>query len=175
MNDATATDRPPLTRRQAAVLSYIRGYRAEHGYSPLFSEIMLRFEIASTNGVTYHLKRLETGGYIRRQPNRNRGIRPTDDDGGRWPDPPPEGRRPPDLTRRQFDVLRFFLGHCREHGRPPTLRETAACVGSHHPNAARTHVGPLIRKGYLRRHPAIRGGLLPGPRSYELCDARSTR
>lgn len=54
----------PLTTRQKTILDYIAQYRAEKDYTPTIREICLKFKIASTNGVTDHLKRLEAKGYI---------------------------------------------------------------------------------------------------------------
>ena len=57
---------PPLTVRQRAIYEFILKTIREKGFAPSIQEIGGRFKIASTNGVSDHLKALEKKGYIRR-------------------------------------------------------------------------------------------------------------
>jgi repressor LexA len=57
---------PPLTARQKAIYDFLLKSIREQGYAPSIPEIGARFKIASTNGVSDHLKALERKGYIRR-------------------------------------------------------------------------------------------------------------
>src|ERR671918_980264 len=55
-----------LTPRQKAIYDFLLKTIREKGYAPSIPEIGSRFKIASTNGVSDHLKALEKKGYIRR-------------------------------------------------------------------------------------------------------------
>src|SRR3989337_2625977 len=57
---------PALTPRQKAIYEFVLKTIREKGYAPAIQEIGSRFKIASTNGVSDHLKALEKKGYIRR-------------------------------------------------------------------------------------------------------------
>jgi repressor LexA len=57
---------PSLTARQRAIYDFLLKSIREKGYAPSIPEIGARFKIASTNGVSDHLKALERKGYIRR-------------------------------------------------------------------------------------------------------------
>jgi len=56
----------PLTDRQKAIYEFLLKTIREKGFAPSIPEIGRRFKIASTNGVSDHLKALEKKGYIRR-------------------------------------------------------------------------------------------------------------
>lgn len=56
----------PLTARQRQIYDFLLRSIREQGYAPSILEIGARFNIASTNGVSDHLKALEKKGYIRR-------------------------------------------------------------------------------------------------------------
>jgi repressor LexA len=56
----------PLTDRQRAIYEFLLKTIREKGFAPSIPEIGRRFKIASTNGVSDHLKALERKGYIRR-------------------------------------------------------------------------------------------------------------
>jgi repressor LexA len=56
----------PLTPRQKEIYDFLLKTIREKGYAPSIPEIGSRFKIASTNGVSDHLKALERKGYIRR-------------------------------------------------------------------------------------------------------------
>ena len=57
---------PPLTSRQKEIYDFLLKSIREKGFAPSITEIGARFKIASTNGVSDHLKALEKKGYIRR-------------------------------------------------------------------------------------------------------------
>lgn len=56
----------PLTDRQKAIYEFLLKTIREKGFAPSIHEIGRQFKIASTNGVSDHLKALERKGYIRR-------------------------------------------------------------------------------------------------------------
>lgn len=72
MSDAVSLE--SLTKRQGAVLDFIREKIENRGYGPTVREIGEAFEIASPNGVMCHLKALEKKGLITREANRSRAI-----------------------------------------------------------------------------------------------------
>jgi repressor LexA len=55
-----------LTPRQREIYDFVLQTIREKGYAPSIPEIGRRFNIASTNGVSDHLKALEKKGYLRR-------------------------------------------------------------------------------------------------------------
>ena len=57
---------PALTDRQKAIYDFLLKTIREKGFAPSIPEIGRKFKIASTNGVSDHLKALEKKGYIRR-------------------------------------------------------------------------------------------------------------
>jgi repressor LexA len=57
---------PSLTDRQKAIYDFLLKTIREKGFAPSIHEIGRQFKIASTNGVSDHLKALEKKGYIRR-------------------------------------------------------------------------------------------------------------
>jgi repressor LexA len=57
---------PVLTDRQKAIYDFLLKSIRERGFVPSIHEIGKQFKIASTNGVSDHLKALEKKGYIRR-------------------------------------------------------------------------------------------------------------
>ena len=57
---------PNLTDRQKAIYDFLLKTIRERGFAPSILEIGRQFKIASTNGVSDHLKALERKGYIRR-------------------------------------------------------------------------------------------------------------
>jgi len=57
---------PSLTARQKAIYDFLVKTIREKGFAPSIPEIGRQFKIASTNGVSDHLKALERKGYIRR-------------------------------------------------------------------------------------------------------------
>jgi len=66
---------PALTRRQRAVLQFIRTHIDREGYPPTVREIGDHMHIRSPNGIMCHLKALENRGKITRTHNCSRAIR----------------------------------------------------------------------------------------------------
>jgi repressor LexA len=63
-----------LTDKAREVHRHIVDFVAEHGYTPTIRELGVAASISSTNGVRFHLDRLERAGYIQRDRKRSRGI-----------------------------------------------------------------------------------------------------
>ncbi|MEE9167814.1 MAG: transcriptional repressor LexA [Candidatus Neomarinimicrobiota bacterium] len=63
-----------VTKRQKEVLDYLKGYLAEHGYSPTFDEIGHAFGFSSKGTVYKHIKALQEKRLIRHEWNRTRAI-----------------------------------------------------------------------------------------------------
>jgi repressor LexA len=76
-------DAPRLTPRQRAVLDCIRETLRRDGRPPTLREIGVEVGIRSTNGVSDHLKALESKGFIDRASGRSRGLRILEPGGGR--------------------------------------------------------------------------------------------
>src|SRR3989338_7655531 len=56
---------PPLTKKQAEMLSFIREHIASHGYAPSYREIADHFSLSSPATVHQHVKTLVEKGVIR--------------------------------------------------------------------------------------------------------------
>jgi repressor LexA len=63
-----------LSAKGSEILAFIRRMQSTHGAPPTLREIGKHVGIRSTNGVCYHLDRLEREGAIQRRPGRARGI-----------------------------------------------------------------------------------------------------
>ena len=66
-----------LTSTQERILHCIRESIANRGESPTMQEIGKQLGMSSTASVHWHIGRIETLGYIVREPGRPRGIRLT--------------------------------------------------------------------------------------------------
>ena len=64
-----------LTYKQQTVFEFIQRYLAEHRMSPLIREIQYGCQIASYKSALDRLNALERKGFIRRAPNKHRGIK----------------------------------------------------------------------------------------------------
>ena len=64
-----------LTPKQQTVLEFIQRFYAEHHQSPLIREIQADCQIASYKSALDRLTALERKGYLKRRPNKHRGIR----------------------------------------------------------------------------------------------------
>jgi repressor LexA len=64
----------PMTYRQTEILRWIESFIASRGYPPTLREIGKGVGIASTNGVTDHLKYIERKGWILRHPTLSRAL-----------------------------------------------------------------------------------------------------
>lgn len=69
-----------LSKRQEAILSYIKEHVELKGYPPAVREIGEAVGLASSSTVHGHLARLEKKGYIRRDPTKPRAIEVLKDD-----------------------------------------------------------------------------------------------
>lgn len=65
---------PALTKRQAAVLAFIREYLRANNRPPTYREIMVEFVIKGPNGVKCHIDALKRKGYIEIDAKVSRGI-----------------------------------------------------------------------------------------------------
>ena len=63
-----------VTRRQKAILDYLRSHIGAHGYAPTLEEIGRHFGLGSLATVHKHLRNLEAKGMIRRLPYRSRAL-----------------------------------------------------------------------------------------------------
>jgi repressor LexA len=66
-----------LSTRQERILAFVGDHSDEHGYPPTIREIAEAVSISSTSVVDYHLKALQTKGYLERDSAVSRGIRLT--------------------------------------------------------------------------------------------------
>jgi len=66
-----------LEDQQQRILECIRDFIQERGYPPTVRDIARELGTSSTSVVDYHLRRLEQGGWIERDPRSSRGIRLT--------------------------------------------------------------------------------------------------
>lgn len=65
------------TLRQLEVLSFIKSYRASHGYAPTVRDIAGHFNLASTNAANDHLKALKKKGLVESGEKIARSLRVT--------------------------------------------------------------------------------------------------
>lgn len=70
-----------LSKRQQMILDFIKEEVNAKGYPPSVREIAVAVGLASSSTVHGHLERLETKGYIRRDPTKPRAIEVLDQDG----------------------------------------------------------------------------------------------
>ena len=64
-----------MTRKQHAVFEFIQRYLGEYRRAPFIREIQLGCQIASYKSAVDRLNALERKGYLKRQPNKHRGIK----------------------------------------------------------------------------------------------------
>lgn len=63
-----------LTKKQKKVLDFVTKYSTNNGYSPSHDEICKHFKLASVSTAHHYLKKLEEGGYLKKEANQPRGI-----------------------------------------------------------------------------------------------------
>ncbi len=63
-----------LTKRQKQVFDFITSYHKKKGYSPSLAEIQKYFKLASVSTADFHIRKLESLGYLKRQYNKPRSI-----------------------------------------------------------------------------------------------------
>ena len=73
------TSETTLTTRQRQILEYIRNCIHHYGYPPSVREICKEVGLSSTSTVHGYLQTLETKGFIRRDPSKNRTIELVDE------------------------------------------------------------------------------------------------
>ena len=66
--------RPKLSKRRQQIYDYLCSYTKEHGYPPSIREICNFTTLKSTSTVSMHLDKLESDGYIYRDPNKPRAL-----------------------------------------------------------------------------------------------------
>ena len=66
---------PKVSTRQEQILVFLRNYHADQSYMPSVREIQAACGISSASVVTYNLRLLERGGYVRRSPGIARAIK----------------------------------------------------------------------------------------------------
>ncbi len=64
-----------LSKRQQAILQYVKQFIDKNGYPPTIREIGSQIGVASTSVVNYNLNKLVEAGYIERSDRVSRGIR----------------------------------------------------------------------------------------------------
>jgi repressor LexA len=64
----------PLTKRQARVLEYVRGFIDEQGHCPSFEEIGLGVGLSSLATIHKHISTLEEKGYLKRGVHQSRSL-----------------------------------------------------------------------------------------------------
>ena len=63
-----------LTKRQGAVLAFVKDFLAERGYPPTLREVCAHLGIKGPQNAGKHLTALERKGFIKRRPHASRGI-----------------------------------------------------------------------------------------------------
>lgn len=63
-----------LSPKQRQIFNFIRTFLDRKGYPPTVRDIMKGCVLSSTSVVDYHLKQLDKGGYLKRDPEVSRGI-----------------------------------------------------------------------------------------------------
>lgn len=66
-----------LTKKQKAILDYMKAHVSQHSYWPSIRDIQAKFRFASTNAVFGHLQALERKGYLQRIPGAARAYKIT--------------------------------------------------------------------------------------------------
>lgn len=64
-----------LTKKQQAILDYMKGHVSQHSYWPSIRDIQAKFRFASTNAVFGHLQALERKGVLQRIPGAARAYK----------------------------------------------------------------------------------------------------
>ena len=63
-----------LTKKQKQVLDFIEKYKNKNDYAPSLEEIKKHLKLASVSTAHYHIKKLQEGGYLKKEKNQPRGI-----------------------------------------------------------------------------------------------------
>ncbi len=65
-----------FTKRQKQTLDFIKSYKKKNRYSPSLEEIKENLGISSISTAHYHVKKLQEGGYLRKEYNQPRAVSP---------------------------------------------------------------------------------------------------
>ncbi len=63
-----------LTKKQLAVLDFLKDYMDENGYSPSYREIMAGLELSSVSAVAEHIDNLVAKGALKKNPGEARSL-----------------------------------------------------------------------------------------------------
>ena len=63
-----------LTKKQKQVINFIEKYKNKNDYAPSLEEIKKHLKLASVSTAHYHIKKLQDGGYLKKEKNQPRGI-----------------------------------------------------------------------------------------------------
>lgn len=63
-----------LTKKQKQVLNFIEKYKKKNDYAPSLEEIKKHLKLSSVSTAHYHIKKLQEGGYLKKEKNQPRGI-----------------------------------------------------------------------------------------------------
>jgi repressor LexA len=63
-----------LTKKQKAVLDFVRTFRKKNEFAPSLEEVRKHFKLASVSTAHHYMTKLEEGGYLSREANRPRGL-----------------------------------------------------------------------------------------------------
>lgn len=67
-----------LTKRQKEILEYIKVYTQINGYAPSLEDIKNHFQLSAISTVHEHIQNLKNKGYIHKEINQARSLRPID-------------------------------------------------------------------------------------------------
>ncbi|MEI7579925.1 MAG: hypothetical protein WCJ58_07910 [bacterium] len=74
---------PTLTKRQREILEYIRIFRELNGYSPSLIDIKTQFKLSAVSTVHEHIQNLQQKGYLLKEINQARSIKPLENHVGK--------------------------------------------------------------------------------------------
>jgi repressor LexA len=139
--------RDNLSKRERAVLEFIRTRVIEDGSMPSIREIGRALGLSSTSSVHSKLRALERRGFISRDSTKS-GHVAINLDGTTV-----ESRQTEDLTPRQRAILEFIRSSQADLGYPPSILEIRDAVGLSSTSSVRAQLATLEHKGFLRRNP----------------------
>jgi len=69
---------PTLTKRQKEILDYIKVFTELNGYAPSLVDVKSHFQLSAISTVHEHIQNLKDKGYIHKEMNQARSVRPID-------------------------------------------------------------------------------------------------
>ena len=63
-----------LTKKQKQVLDFVEKYKSKKDYAPSLEEIKKHLKLSSVSTAHYHIKKLQEGGYLKKEKNQPRAI-----------------------------------------------------------------------------------------------------